>query len=356
MSYLLNNWRKYCYQDKITEEAMNLYFKDSLSHVLSVSAQNYFEDDQEKVNRFLKALDCTKPIWIDLCNQTLSKVEVDSSGLLSFSDISIQDAGQQLNFSNLRIFQEFLVKARLFRAKRLEFWQDTTGFIQDKASYDWVCVYRQIMLDIRDACMTRNLSGIVGSTKIGEVILSIFFRYHWHNTRQHKSLQAIPAATVVEFYEALLEALSPKLALKPNVTLREARKVFKGIGKQMGTANIFVISQPLHYSNKIIDEIHSLASQNLAKFILINPSEKNMSRLEDLGENPSSLMVKLWEHKEIIEGNYLYEAQSQKIDLTQIPAQVPLVFYEDESESLNRYRVLDFQEIKEIILRNHCRS
>jgi hypothetical protein len=331
-SYILGGWTVCFYEDEVTKERMNIYLRDSLDQILTVSAFSFFKNNGAKITRFLERLENENPVWVDWNYQSMRQVEVHSSGLLSLSEITFPEVGMLLDFNRFREFQEFLVKARLVSAHSFESWEDTTGgFIRDLNSYGFATSCAEMLTVIREVITTRNLNGIEGYPRVCEILLSIFFEQYWQHVKP-KHLYAIPSGTTLEFYESMMELLAPDTQVNPGITLREIRKLFKEVAKNIGAGNLFIIiSQPIHCSNKVIDEIHHLATQNLCKFMLINPSEKNVARLYDLGEcDPDWPMPIELEGLNSDDVNLLLEVQSRKIDFSQIPSQTPLVLYESD--------------------------
>jgi hypothetical protein len=329
MRIVLIKPERYAYEDAVSGDCLFIYLQNSRSHIITESAENFFGGDAEKLTRFLQRLGEENPTWIDVCNHCAQLVEVDlQTYALSFKSLDWEDAAKLAKFSALRDFQEFLVENCLTPASYWENWSDPTGLIIGADSYYAANDFSRVVLEIQEALNTRNLIEINGwKMAATDLLLSIFFKNYW-TQGEIIWVRSVPSCAPVDFYELLLDSLEPVKERKIS-TLRALRKQFWQVRQQENVERlIVVVLQPLHFSNQVIDELHDLASRNLATFILVNADKKNIDRLEKLGEDEDDFSLDIGSYQNFVDFDFLHEVREKGLVLEQIPKDIPLGFRE----------------------------
>lgn len=334
------------YKDAVCTEGrlLAVYMKNSVAQIMTESAHEFFGDDAAKIARFLSRLGCDAPYWIDIDDHCIRQVERNpDKGFLSFADAGIEAIADEFFNADRRETQEFLVKNHLFPASYFEDWHDPTGgLIGDLESYQQVKNFAGLLEDLKKRLSERNLIAIKGSAALADKFLGIFFTHYWPESA--KKIRALPGSTPIDLYDVLIGALSDK-GLEPYTSLRTLRKDFER-ARAGSQPPIFIVSQVIHCSNQVIDEIESLTSGGKAIFILINPFEKQFSRLKKMGIQEFDLSLEM-RHFKGIDSSFLNKIENAELTtdtLDLIPPKTPLVFIEENSET---DRTVDFDKLAE---------
>ncbi len=332
----------FSYKDSVTGESLNIYLKNSVEHIVTESAKTFFKNDAAKVARFLDKLKSRNPYWIDICDGSIQQVHVISTGLsdfkpveIDFKPVEIESIIEPLGFVELRQAQKFLVKNSLLPASFFEVWDDPTGgLIFDKDSYYQFHSFCSFLTSLQDSLNAEDLLVALDKKRQPiETILPIFFQEHWQGKVYW--IQVSPACTPTDFYDTLLEVVGMPVK-SGKLTLKELRKQFWQIKFATEEKPVFVLFQALHFSTKVIDEIHDLICRDVAKFVLTNISDKNVQRLEELGEDKDNIAIELGYYQGF-DMDFLHEIQSRNIPFEKIPEEMPLVFCEMYQKKAGRW-------------------